>query len=136
MTHMLKLQVSCPNCKNSLMTPERLIDDLEAIRIKAKALDTTGEIFLSQVYGSYRKEFRDVKDVEGSVIEGLCPRCDTPFPINQMCECDAPLFSLSLHGGGLINICSRNGCKRHSLEFENADDAFELFRRQNGAGLF
>jgi hypothetical protein len=118
------------------MTPERRIDGLEAIRIKAKALDSTGDIFLSQVYGSYKKEFRDAKNVKGSIIEGLCPHCDTPFPIHQMCECDAPLFCLSLHGGGLINICSRNGCRRHSLEFENADDAFELFRRQNGAGLF
>jgi len=118
------------------MTPDRQIDGLDAIRITAKVLDSTGDIFLSQVYGSYSKEFGDAKDVEGSVIEGLCPKCHRPFPIHQMCECGAPLFSLSLHGGGLINICSRNGCERHSLEFENADDAFELFRRQNGTGLF
>jgi hypothetical protein len=136
MTHQLKLQVSCPNCKNSLMAPERQIDGLDAIRIVAKVLDTSGDIFLSQVYGSYSKEFGGAKNVEGSVVEGLCPHCSEPFPVHQMCECGAPLFSLSLHGGGLINICSRNGCQRHSLEFENADDAFELFRRTNGAGLF
>lgn len=136
MTHQLKLQLSCPNCKQSLMTPERQIDGLDAVQITAKVLDSTGDIFLSQVYGSYNKEFADVKDVEGSVIEGLCPHCNALFPIHQMCECGAPLFSLSLQGGGLINICSRNGCKRHSLEFENADDAFELFRRLDGPGLF
>lgn len=136
MTHQLRLQLSCPNCRKSLMSPERQIDGLDAVRITAKVLDTAGDIFLSQVYGSYRKEFGNAKDVEGSVIEGVCPHCRTPFPIHQMCECGAPLFTLSLHGGGLINICSRNGCQRHSLEFENADDAFELFRRQNGTGLF
>jgi len=136
MAHVLKLQLSCPNCRKSLMTPERRIDDLDAIRITAKVMNTTGEIFLSQVYGSYSKQFAGVRDVEGSVIEGLCPHCSRPFPIHQMCECGAPLFSLSLQGGGVINICSRNGCERHSLEFENADDAFDLFRRQNGAGLF
>jgi len=118
------------------MTPERRIDGLDAVRITAKVLDTTGSIFLSQVYGSYNKEFVDAKNVEGSVIEGLCPHCSAPFPIHQMCECGAPLFSLSLLGGGVINICSRNGCERHSLEFENADDAFELFRRQDETGLF
>ena len=136
MTHQLKLQLSCPNCRKSLMTPERRIDGLDAVRITAKVLDTTGDIFLSQVYGSYSKQFGDAKNVEGSVIEGLCPHCAAPFPIHQMCQCGAPLFSLSLQGGGLINICSRNGCERHSLEFENADDAFDLFRRLNGAGLF
>ena len=136
MTYKLKLQLSCPNCKHSLMTPERRIDGLNAVRIKAKVMDSVGDIFLSQVYGSYQKEFSGTKDVKGSVIEGLCPHCHAPFPVHQMCECDAPLFSLSLHGGGFINICSRNGCERHSLEFENADDAFELFRRQNDSGLF
>lgn len=136
MTHELKLHLSCPNCKNSLMTPERRIDGHDAVRITAKVFDSTGDIFLSQVYGSYNKEFGEAKNVDGSVIEGLCPHCSKPFPIHQMCECGAPLFSLSLQGGGLINICSRNGCERHSLEFENADDAFELFRRQDGTGLF
>lgn len=136
MTHQLTLQLSCPNCKISLMDPKRQVDGLDAIRIKAKVLDTIGDIFLSQVYGSYNKEFGSAKNVEGSVIEGLCPHCNAPFPIHQMCKCGAPLFCLSLQGGGFINICSRNGCERHSLEFENADDAFELFRRQNGTGLF
>jgi hypothetical protein len=118
------------------MASERQIDGLNAVHISAKVLGGVADLFLSQVYGSYSKVFDDAKDVEGSVIEGLCPNCNTPFPTHQKCECGASLFSLSLHGGGIINICSRNGCHRHSLEFENADDAFDLFRRQNGAGLF
>ncbi len=136
MTDKLTLQLACPNCRKSLMTPERKIDGLDAVRISARVLDTTGDIFLSQIYGSYRKEFSGVKNVEGSVIEGRCPNCATPFPVHRMCECGAPLFSMSLQQGGIINICSRNGCPRHSLEFENANDAFDLFRRQNEPGLF
>jgi len=136
MTNVLKLHISCPNCNHSLMTPERQLDGMDAVRISAKVLDTRGDIYLSQVYGSYRKAFDKAKDEAGSVIEASCPHCCKPFPIRQMCKCGAPLFNLSLLGGGVINICARNGCERHSLEFENADDAFELFRRQDDSGLF
>lgn len=136
MAHILKILVMCPNCKKSLMAPERQIDGLDAIRISARVLKSEGDIYLSQVYGSYRKEFNGVINVEGTIVEGACPHCHTPFPIQQECECGASIFGLALQGGGIINVCSRNGCKQHSLEFENADDAFDLFRRQNVSGFF
>ncbi len=136
MTHSFKIPAACPNCRNSLMAPERQINGLDAIRISAKLHDTVGDLFLSQVYGSYQKQLDTVVDIEGSVIEGSCPHCHTPFPFHQTCECNATIFSLALQDGGLINLCSRNGCKRHSLEFETADDAFEFFRRQDNSGLY
>ena len=117
------------------MTEKVLIDGLPAIELEAKLGEKIGKIYLSQEYGSYEKVFENVDDVVGSVAVFSCPHCHQPFPVVQICECKAPMIGLQLEVGGMIKICSRNGCKRHSLEFEDVNDAFMLFMRQDKTGL-
>jgi hypothetical protein len=135
MSHQIKIPVKCPGCHESLLNKNILVDDLPAIALEAKIADKVGKIFLSQIYGSFSKKFEDVDDVIGSVAIFSCPRCHQPFPVIQNCECRAPLVGMQLEVGGVIKICSRNGCKRHSLEFEDVNDAFMLLMKNDQTGL-
>lgn len=135
MSHPIQIQVKCPQCNKSLMNKETMIDRLPSIELEAKVAEKLGEIYLSQEYGSYQKQFEDVDDVMGSVATFSCPHCHQPFPVIQLCDCKAPMIGLQLEVGGKIKICSRNGCQRHSLEFEDINDAFMLFQRQDKTGL-
>jgi len=46
-----------------------------------------------------------------------------------------PIVGIQLKVGGTIKVCSRKGCKNHSLEFTNVNDAVELFQSQDKTGL-
>jgi hypothetical protein len=137
MAHGIQIHVQCPHCGKSLMTPDPKIDQLDSIQLLVKIGDQIGHLYLSQVYGSYEKHFENVANVPDAVIECSCPHCFRPFPIHQPCgNCGAAIIGLDLKVGGIIKVCSRNGCKHHSLEFEDSQDALNLFRSQNGSGLF
>ena len=111
-----KILVNCPLCRESLMQTEPEVDRLPSIHFLAKVHDRLGHLYLSQIFGSYNKLFDGIEDI-------------------PECECNAPIIMLSLHVGGSINVCSRNGCKHHSLEFEDIDSAYSLFRSQDQTGL-
>jgi hypothetical protein len=135
MTHQIQITVKCPLCHHSLMSDKILIDQLPAIELEAKLGQQHGRIYLSQIYGSYSKIFEGVEDIVGSVAVFSCPRCQQPLPIIQNCECRAPQVGMQLEVGGMIKICSRNGCKKHSLEFEDVNDAFILLMKSDHSGL-
>jgi len=135
MSHQIEISVKCPNCHHSLMTDSELIDNLPVIELEAKVADKLGKILLSQVYGSFTKKFIEVEDIVGTIATLFCPHCHQPFPVIQNCDCRAPLVGMQLEVGGLIKICSRNGCKRHSLEFEDVNDAFMLLMKGDHTGL-
>ncbi|MCU0610752.1 MAG: hypothetical protein MUE60_03060 [Candidatus Eisenbacteria bacterium] len=131
----LKLAVKCPACGKSLMHPDVLIDDLPSIHLAVRTAGETGDVYLSQVYGSYAKRFENVADVPGSVTPFCCPHCDASFEAHHPCECGAAMIWVQLTMGGSINFCTRNGCTRHSLEFDDPDEAFILFQSQDETGL-
>lgn len=131
----LKLTVKCPACGRSLMNPHVLVDGLPSIQLAVRAGDRVGYVYLSQIYGSYNKKFEQVENVPGSVTPFSCPHCQGVFHAKHPCDCGAPMIWLQLTMGGAINFCTRNGCTRHSLEFEDPDQAFILFQSQDETGL-
>ena len=135
MGNQLKILVKCPNCGDSLINPNVQLDKLDAIHFQAKIGGAIGNLYLSQIYGSYLKRFEKLENIDQAIVECSCPHCHAPFPILGICECKAPIIGLGLKVGGIIKVCTRNGCKQHSLEFENADDAFYLFRCQSETDL-
>lgn len=127
MTNQIEVVVKCPNCGKSLMNDAVLVDDLPSIELEAVIQNQHGHIYLSQIYGSFNKTFDGVEDVPDAVVQCSCPACHELLPIVKTCSCKAPVASVNLELGGSVNFCTRNGCKAHSLEFENPDDAFKLF---------
>jgi hypothetical protein len=136
MGNQLKVCVRCPNCGNELMCRDILVDKLDSIHFAARIAESRGDLYLSQIYGSYNKIFRGIEDIPDAVVECFCPECQEPFPTYGLCDCKAPMIGLNLKQGGMIKVCTRNGCKKHSLEFENSDDAFAIFQSQDEVGLF
>jgi hypothetical protein len=136
MAHGLHIQVKCPHCGKSLMTPEPKIDQLDSIQFLSKIGNRIGHLYLSQVYGSYEKIFENIEDLSDAVVECSCPHCYRPFPVHHACgSCSAAVIGLDLKVGGIIKVCTRNGCAHHSLEFEDSQDALNLFRSQDPSGL-
>ena len=135
MSNRIHIPVKCPICQVTLMNDKILIDDIPSIELEAKIGQKVGQIYLSQIYGSFEKQFINVDNVIGAIAIFSCPHCHQPLPVIQNCDCRAPMNGMLLEVGGMIKICSRNGCKRHSLEFEDVNDAFMLFMRKDQTGL-
>ena len=110
------VSVSCPHCNRSLKDETFAIDGHPSIRVTISSDHKQGWLRLSCLYGScnFASEF-DVST--GTVVSFLCPHCGVEFPSTQDCSvCAAPMVPMLVDGGGIVQICSRCGCKNHMLD--------------------
>jgi len=127
MASQLALKVKCPSCRKSLMDKVHKVDGHPAIGLRMDVRGKKGWLRLSPVYGSYKveNEFPIAKD---SIVKISCPHCQTALKGSAECEvCGAPMVPLMLEEGGKMFICSRRGCKKHFLEFEDINGALAKF---------
>jgi NADH-quinone oxidoreductase subunit E len=110
------VQVSCPHCNHSLKDETFAIDGQPSIRVTISSDHKQGWLRLSCLYGSYN--FASEFDVPtDSVASFLCPHCGVGFPSTLDCSvCAAPMVPMLIDGGGIVQICSRRGCKNHMLD--------------------
>jgi NADH-quinone oxidoreductase subunit E len=110
------VEVSCARCNHSLMDPRHPIDGYPSIRVTVSSGEKHGWFALSSLYGSYNvdSEF----DIPGdAVVDIFCPHCHAELVGAGTCgECGAPMVPMIVRGGGLVQICSRRGCKGHLLD--------------------
>jgi NADH:ubiquinone oxidoreductase subunit E len=112
------LTVSCSRCNHGLMEQNHLIDDLPSIRVTASQGRQHGWLRLSSLYGSYKVE-SEFEVEPDSVVDFFCPHCHTELRGAALCPiCQAPMVSLIVRDGGIVQICSRRGCKGHMLDLE------------------
>ena len=110
--------VSCPRCNHSLMDPSHRIDGAPSIRVTASAEGEHGWIRLSALYGSFtvESEFGIRTD---TVVDFFCPHCHAELKSPSKCPlCRAPMVTMIVRSGGILQICSRRGCKGHMLDLE------------------
>ena len=123
----ISLRVNCPHCGVSLMDPNTLVDNIPGIKLDIAFDDNKGTIHLSSIYGSYNYT-SNLKIPPGQVVAFSCPSCKETLESDLECaECNAKMVPLAIEEGGLVKICSRAGCKKHSVEFENLQHALEYF---------
>jgi len=110
------IDVSCPHCNHRLKDETFAIDDCPSIRVTISFDHKQGWLRLSCLYGSYN--FVSEFDVPaGRVVNFLCPHCYVEFRSTMDCSmCGAPMVPMLIHGGGVLQICSRRGCKNHMLD--------------------
>lgn len=124
---MVNLKVKCPYCGKSLMNSEHKIDRLSSIELKITYAGKNAPIYLSSKYGSYSIQSSLVPP-KGKVAGFRCPHCDADLKSTRKCEmCGSQMISLVLNKGGSVQVCSRSGCRKHLLEFQNPDDELEAF---------
>jgi hypothetical protein len=107
---MLLLEVSCPNCHASL-------NEGQKVHLDAYSRDThqEGSVYLSAVFGDHAIE-ADFPIAEGAVCEFRCPSCEQSVMLQIPCRlCGAQMASLNIQSGGVVEFCSRRGCRGHAL---------------------
>jgi NADH-quinone oxidoreductase subunit E len=114
------IQVNCPRCNHSLMDRDHLVDGHPSIRVTVSYGQEHGWLRMSSLYGSYSIESGGEIPVD-MVVNFFCPHCHTELVGAWNCAvCDAPMVPMIVQGGGMIQICSRRGCKSHMLDLETA----------------
>ncbi|MFC1588175.1 NAD(P)H-dependent oxidoreductase subunit E [Planctomycetota bacterium] len=110
------IEVSCPRCNHTLMDPMRRIDDHPSIRVTVSFNHQHFSLRLSSLYGSYSTETE--QDIPRQVERHFfCPHCHTELNSAVRCaECNAQMVPMIVRGGGIVQICSREGCKGHMLD--------------------
>ncbi len=107
---MLLLDVSCPNCQGSL-------NEGQKVHLDAYIRETNqdGKVYLSALFGDHTVS-TDLDIADGMAVEFRCPLCDQSLMLEMPCRlCGAPMASLNIQGGGVVEFCSRRGCKAHAL---------------------
>ena len=127
MASQIALRVKCPVCSKSLMDPRHKLDGQPSVSLDAACDGKKGWLRLSPVYGSYTLESEQLLP-KGSIIRVFCPKCRSELASTFHCDqCQAPMVPLSMVEGGKVYICSRKGCPKHFLEFEDVGEALAKF---------
>ena len=114
------VEVSCARCNHSLMDPRHLIDGHPSIRVTASFGNKHGWMTLSSLYGSYNVA-SEYEIPPETIVDFFCPHCHAQLMGASACnECGAPMVPMIVRGGGVVQICSRRGCKGHLLDLGGA----------------
>ncbi|MBI4803449.1 MAG: hypothetical protein HY796_13095 [Elusimicrobia bacterium] len=124
---MIRVSVKCPHCGKSLMEPKKKLDNATAILVRLTYAGKNSPLYLSSAYGSYKAETKLGVPL-GKIAGFRCPRCDADLKSTRKCDvCSTQMVAFDLKEGGQVQICSRRGCKKHILEFQNPDNELEAF---------
>ena len=110
------IDVSCPHCNHSLMDETFTIDGYPSIKFRVFFDHEDGWLRLSCLYGSYSVS-TELEIPTNTVVKFCCPDCRVQPPSTSDCStCGAPMVPMLVYGGGLLQICSRRGCRNHMLD--------------------
>ena len=110
------VEVSCPRCNHTFMDTTHQIDGKPSIRVTIAFGNQHGWLRLSSLYGSYNVE-SEYEVPAQAVTNFFCPHCHTELIGGWDCaECGAPMVPMIVRNGGIVQICSRKGCRSHMLD--------------------
>jgi NADH-quinone oxidoreductase subunit E len=114
------IEVSCSRCNHSLMDSRHLIDGRPVIRVTVSFGNKHGRLTLSSLYGSYNVE-SEYEIPPDTIVQMFCPHCHAELIGGAKCgECGAPMVPMIVRGGGVVQICTRRGCRGHILDLGGA----------------
>ncbi|MFI5349647.1 MAG: sensor histidine kinase [Elusimicrobiota bacterium] len=128
----------CPK-RHSLIDAETRIDGKPSVRLKALSAGAEGFIHLNSMYGMGGHQYGIPVD-ETSRVQILCPECSASLidPRKECPECGGPVYAFESPPKGLVEGCSRKGCRWQRWEAVDAsgDKEFVEFRvRDTGCGI-
>jgi NADH-quinone oxidoreductase subunit E len=110
------IAVRCARCNRSLMDAEHRIDDAPSIRVTAVATGQAGWLRFSSLYGSGARESQHRLRPD-TLMDVYCPHCHEQMKGTWDCpECGAPMASMVVAAGGMLQLCSRVGCRGQMLD--------------------
>lgn len=115
------VEVSCSRCNHSLMDPNYLVDGVPSIKVTTSFGESHGWLLLSSIYGSYNIQSEYDIPVD-TVVDFFCPHCNAELRgVSRCSDCNAPMVPMIVRGGGVLQICSRRGCRSHRLDLDGAN---------------
>ena len=109
------------------MSTKKKMSGKAAIEAKVTYAGKNAPIYLSSVYGEYDIEL-DLNIPLGKIAGFRCHHCKADLKSTRKCDvCSAQMVAFDLKGGGQVQICSRRGCKKHILEFQDPKSELQAF---------
>jgi methionyl-tRNA synthetase len=106
------------------MNSGKKLEGTPSIEVNLTYAGKHAPLYLSSLYGSYKVE-TELNMPIGKVAGFRCPSCKADLKSTRKCDaCGSQMIAFELKDGGQVQICSRRGCKKHVLEFQ--DPAVEL----------
>jgi len=124
---MIEVKVKCIHCGKSLMDEGFEIDNHPSIKVIIEYKGKQGILRLSSLYGSYNID-SEIDVPKGEIARFFCPHCKSDMTSSRTCyECGASMVTFECASGGYLRICSRMGCKKHLVEFEDLETELRAF---------
>ena len=109
------------------MNSSKKLDGAPSIEVNLTYAGKHAPLYLSSLYGSYKAE-TELNMPVGKVAGFRCPHCKADLKSTRKCDaCGSQMIAFELKAGGQVQICSRRGCKKHVLEFQDADSELQAF---------
>ena len=117
-TLVFPIDVSCIRCNHSLMDDSLQVDGRPAIRVIVCGEGKQGWLRISSLYGS-GTVLSEHDIAPDTVVNFFCPHCHADLAGACDCPtCNAPMVPMTVRAGGLVQICSRRGCKGGRLDLD------------------
>ncbi len=132
MVKSLSIHVKCPICHKSLMDKENPIHDKPSIKLNIQLGKGRGVIRLCSIYDCYDHDSdMDISSID--IAEFSCPHCNQILNSTEKCDiCGAPIIPFKMDIGGKVAICSRKGCTKHYVAFDNPLEEVNKFYDEYG----
>jgi len=117
--NLISLKVKCPYCGKSLMDHTTFLNAKPSIKLRVEQLGRQGSINLCSTYGCFDKQCT-IELQQGEVVKLSCIHCKKELAGKSICDlCNAPIVNFELERGGKVHVCSRVGCQKHYVSFED-----------------
>jgi len=125
--NLISLKVNCPHCKKSLMDHTLFLNTKPSIKLRIELGGKLGTINMCSTFDCYDRQ-SNIPLPDGEIAKLTCPHCKKDLHGAHLCEtCNAPIVDFSLDKGGKVHVCSRIGCKKHFVSFEDIYDTLTRF---------
>lgn len=132
MENLISLRTKCPYCKKSLMDPYDQINGKPSIKVDIEVNGKKGRFRLCSYYGCFDHK-SSIELPENEQIKFFCPHCNKELISPNKCEeCGSPMIPFALEKGGKVHICSKVGCNKHFISFQNVSDALRKLYNEFG----
>ncbi len=128
----VSVAVKCPHCRTSLMDESYMLNEKPSIKLNMKYKDEEGVLYLCSRFGCYDHK-AEIQVPTNEIAEVSCPHCNKNLSTNVSCEaCGAPMITFGIKSGGRVSVCSRHGCNKHYVSFQDLDTAIRKFHEHFG----
>lgn len=118
---MIYLDLKCIHCGENLMDDCFHIGNHPSVLVTIEHKGKKGALRMSSLYRS-SNVLSELNIPLGETVRFFCPSCESDLGSSRKCyDCGAQLVTFIFSFGGYQRICSRKGCRKHIVEFENLE---------------